>query len=181
MQRLDCPKCRQWEIITHDGLRDESWTCSNCKAKANEIPQVVIQFGNDYLTTKTATDPNFIRPFTIARRFTFQQAELIRLAFRQQNKHLELITIQAAQERQARRDADNQRAEWFYAFEAEVHRLAAEDKKPVGMKFTYFIQGTGTTKIVYAADPLRAQGLDPFTAAEQWYPHNKPKRVRKTA
>ena len=175
MQRTYCPVCLEFEILDHTDVRDKSWKCSMCGATAENCSQVIIRFGNHFLTSRYNEPAQFnTNNHLIARRFPFDVAEKIRIQLAKKNYDVQFFAPQAAAEYQRKRDEEKARSDYYYAFVGEVERLAALDGKPIGTNWTYYISGAGCSQIVYGVDPARASGDDPYTAAEKWYAANKP-------
>lgn len=180
-QRAHCPACTDWEILSHNLPRRDDWKCSKCGATANTCPLVIIRFGNQFITNRPDEERRFetTHDHVIARRYTFADAESIRIQMAGDNKMVDLLTPKAAADAQAKRDHDNARSTYFGAFTTEVHRLAALDDKPIGEKWTYDMVGVGCAQTVYGADCWFGSGIDPYTAAGNWYAVNKPKKVKR--
>jgi hypothetical protein len=178
-QRSYCPACTDWEIIPN-GCRDDSWKCSKCGATMSDCPEVVVRLGNHYMTSRPSESLDFAtKDHTIARRYPFHVAEIIRDNMSKSGQTAYLYTPAAIAREEDKRAKERARSAYFHAFTDEVGRLARLDGKPLGEHWTYYIPGCGCASTVYGVDPAIASGLDPYAAAEKWYASNPPKRVRK--
>lgn len=172
MQRLDCPVCREWEVLSFDGPRTAAnWQCKKCAATVADCPEVIIRFGNHYLFADNGlTFEDYVNDAARATRHTFAWAEKYRLKMAAENKMVDLLTPESAMNSQENWRNNELGFRWMGRFETALYEIMEANGFPTD-QYSYYIPGNGCSTYHYADKTLNAK-----VAAEKFFKQHKPRR-----
>jgi hypothetical protein len=134
----------------------------------------ILQYGNDWLLTDDLqTEIKHVGDRCVASRHTEEWAKQFQVQQLRCGHNYYILTTEAAAKNAERERDQKLRSTYFYAFDAEVRRLAPDED--------FYIKGVGCSAVCFGFEPyFFAQKMTAKEAAKDWLAKRRQTKKKKT-